>query len=837
MRAAAFGVAAFITVGCMAPSPLVAQERGTAALGSLVASLRPAPRVLVIAAHPDDEDTGLITLLARGQGADVAYLSLTRGDGGQNLIGNELGDGLGVIRSEELLAARRVDGGRQYFTRAYDFGFSKSAEETFRHWPRDEVLRDVVTTVRAFRPDVIVSVFSGTPRDGHGHHQVAGLLAREAYDLAADTVRFPRATTAGHGAWRVSKFYRSSRFNREQATLAINVGAFSPLVGRSYAEMAGESRSQHKSQGFGVLQRKGPQFTWVRREASRVNEGVAPAAERSLLDGIDTSWTGLAVACGGAQSPVFNRASSAIADVRSRFSAFDPSLMIEPLARALTATRGLSCSGAPGATVAELSRRLEEALVLAAGVAVEAESRRPTTGINDPFVSEIAVYNRGRTPIRAGLGRRAGVTVAPDSVVRWQDTAVVEVVSRPWWLARQRSGDLFAVPVPGVDDASLSRGIEHPIWAEIAGVRVPVRGADVLYRVADPVRGDISMPVAAVPAVSVLLDRGTEYVRAGEPVQREVRVRLRSGSVSMQSVVVRLAVPRGLVADSAARTVMLAAGADAEAMFSVRGIVVVGEHRLVATATAEGREYATGYQRIAYGHIRPQHLYRDAVMVLRAVDVRVPPGASIAYLTGVGDNVAPTLRQLGVLVTELDIAALGSTDLRGFTAVVVGPRAFEAHPALRRHNARLLAYARGGGTLVVQYQQMEISEPGMAPKPITVSRPAQRVTLEEAPIALCDANAQALRAPNRIGAADFDGWVQERALYMPSAFDTAYSAPLETHDPGEPENRGALLVLPYGDGTYVYTTLSFFRQLPAGVPGAARLFINLISMTKPRVGA
>src|SRR5215213_6077351 len=275
-----------------APSPLPSQERGAAALGDLVAGLGTSARVLIVGAHPDDEDTRLLAWLARGRHVETAYLSLTRGDGGQNLIGNELGEALGVIRTEELLAARRIDGARQFFTRAYDFGFSKSAEETFQHWPRDSVLGDVVTVVRAFRPHVIIAIFSGTPDDGHGHHQVSGILASEAYDVSADTVRFPVAKYGA--AWAVPKFYRSTSYrNHQGATLRYNAGEYNPVLGRSYAEIAGASRSQHKSQGFGSLERKGVVWVSVRREATRVNEGTPAERETSLFDGIDTTWARL----------------------------------------------------------------------------------------------------------------------------------------------------------------------------------------------------------------------------------------------------------------------------------------------------------------------------------------------------------------------------------------------------------------------------------------------------------------------------------------------------------------------------------------------------------------
>src|SRR5215208_1364009 len=288
-RAARRACRAAMTVALALAAPLALPGQGIARLDEAISGLSVPMRVLVIAAHPDDEDTQLITWLARGRHVETAYLSLTRGDGGQNLIGNGLGEALGVIRTEELLAARRVDGGRQYFSRAYDFGFSKTADETFQHWPRDSVLGDVITVVRAFRPHVIVAIFSGTPDDGHGHHQVSGILAREAYDVSADTVRFPVAKYGA--AWAVPKFYRSTSYrNHQDATLRYNAGEYNPVLGRSYAEIAGASRSQHKSQGFGSLERKGVVWVSVRREATRVNEGTPAERETSLFDGIDTTW-------------------------------------------------------------------------------------------------------------------------------------------------------------------------------------------------------------------------------------------------------------------------------------------------------------------------------------------------------------------------------------------------------------------------------------------------------------------------------------------------------------------------------------------------------------------
>ena len=310
-------IALSLVCSIVAPRVLVSQERGATALRALTDGLSTNVRVLVIGAHPDDEDTQLISFLSRGRRVQTAYLSLSRGDGGQNLIGNELGEALGVIRTEELLAARRIDGAEQYFTRAYDFGFSKTADEAFAHWPKDSLLRDVLTVVREFRPHVIVGVFSGTPRDGHGQHQVSGILAREAFDLADDTVKVPSALTGGRAGWRVAKFYRSARFSPDGASLRFNVGEYSPLLGLSYAEIAAQSRSQHKSQAFGSLQRKGVVMDFLRREATHVTLAGGASDERSIFEGIDTTWARVRPVRPGAVDSLTMLAAKAQAAVRA----------------------------------------------------------------------------------------------------------------------------------------------------------------------------------------------------------------------------------------------------------------------------------------------------------------------------------------------------------------------------------------------------------------------------------------------------------------------------------------------------------------------------------------
>ncbi len=840
-----------------APRGLAAQERGAIALGEAVEGLGVTARVLVIGAHPDDEDTFLITWLQRGRHVETAYLSLTRGDGGQNLIGNELGEALGVIRTEELLAARRIDGARQYFTRAFDFGFSKDTIDTYKHWQRDSILGDVVRVVRTFRPHVIVAVFSGTTRDGHGHHQVSGLLARDAYDAAADTIRF-RPSTFGP-SWTPLKFYRAARFNQTAGTIGFDVGEYSPLLGRSFGEIAGESRSQHKSQGFGALQRKGPIMAYLRREATRVNDGTEASAERTMFDGIDTSWARFRGTVTDARvRSALDSLPTAFSVVRGAFDAFSPGKVIRPLARASSligricptiATGNCFSPRESGRTELEsdlfsssrsAQGRVGEAMKLASGIAIEATVSRELAAVGGMVPIAVTVYNRGRDTVRisnggvlASRGSNTGSRVLhPGGVLRDTLLAKMDSLSQPWWLTGGRVGGMFVLSASDFPEnqrppmsavyyvADLGLDASGPIEFEVP----------VAFRVADEIKGEIQRPISGAPAISVTLDQRTQYAVANATVDREVSVHLRSATAGAREVRVSLALPKGLSADSVTRTTRLdPKDADVTIAFRVRGRLAPGEHRIDARAESNGETFASGYDLIDYDHIRRRRVYRPASIRVSAVDVRVPSTLRVAYITGVGDNVAPTLTQLGIPVTVLAASEVARAELQSFTTVVIGPRAYEAHPELRTANPHLFNFARKGGTLVVQYGQNEMVQPGMMPYPITLGRPADRVTQEDAPVTIDAADTRELLRPNRIGQADFAGWVQERSLYMPRTFDERYRSLLSISDSGEPSNRGAVLIAPLGDGLYVYTSLAFFRQLPAGVPGAARLFVNLLS--------
>jgi len=734
----------------------------------LVEHVGPEPmRVLWIAAHPDDEDTNLISWLARGRNVETAYLSLTRGDGGQNLIGNELGEALGVIRTEELLAARRIDGAHQYFGRGYDFGFSKTANETRKHWPQDSLLQDAITVIRAFRPHIVATTFSGTPRDGHGQHQISAIVARDAYNLAADTVRFP---VDRFGApWTPLKFYRLAFFSPQERTLAINVGEYIPSLGVSLQEIAANSRSQHKSQGFGTSIRKGVVWDYLTREDSRV---PAPPAkeETTIFAGIDT--VGKAI----------------VRDARTN-----------PPERPLP-------------------------------IEFEAVADRQTLALGDSARINLAIFNRGRTPIQIPAIRIDGKprTVLPDSAYRWTQWYVGREISQPWWLATPRNGDMFAPKISGIsEDARELRGGAH-ILASSSATGPVMLNTPIVFHYVDRVRGDVQRPLIVAPGVSITLDQATAIARANGPFNQPLKATLRSAFSDSTPVTITLSLPRGLSADSLSRTVVMAPGATRTLAFKVRGTLPRGSYEIVATATAKGKSYRTGYVPIEYAHINPQRIYRPSTLTINASDVILPAKLNVAYVPGVGDNVAPVLQQLGVPLTPVDADDLPQTDLSRFTAIVVGPRAYQASQTLQANNDYLLAYVRNGGRLVVQYGQGEMQRPGIMPYPITLKQPAERVTEETAPVTFTDPQSPLLNAPNKITQDDFNGWVQERASYMPSTFDTHYRTMLAMNDPGEQPNRAAILAAPYGRGTYIYVPLALFRQLPAGVTGGARIFANLL---------
>ena len=779
-------------------------------------------RVLMIGAHPDDEDTELLTVLVRGMGAEAAYLSLNRGEGGQNLIGAELGEALGLVRTEELLAARRLDGARQYFTRAYDFGFSKTLDETWRHWPRDTVLKDVVRVIRRFRPQIVVSVFSGTPRDGHGQHQAAGWAAREAFAAAGDSTRFPElAREEGLAPWAPLKLYRSTRFDTAATTVTLQGGAVDRSAGLSFHQIAMAGRSLHRSQDMGRLQTLGPSPVRLALLDDRTGKG-----SDGLFSGVDT--------LAGASAPPPPPADAS------------PAVLLSLRARSAQA----------GASPDELAH-LDRAIAAASGVVCDARSDDDRVVAGQRITVTLECWNTGTEPraVTASLSASKGFTLeAPTPVTL--ELAPGALASRPF-VATVAGNAPLTVPYfhlrPSGPDYYDWSAAPSPVRGEpfgpaelsgtflIEGVAAVQR--EVTLRVNDQARGEIRRPVTVVPRVDVAIDPETDVWPSSDRRPRRFTVTLTHGARDTTTGTVTLEVPAGWPSVRP-QSFRLAREDERETFsFEVRPPAAMQAATAAVRAVARdaaGRRYDTGLVTVDYPHIRPRSYARPSVAVVRVAQLALPPLARIGYVRGAADRVPEALRSVGLPVTVLDAATLERGDLGRYDAIVIGPRAYETDSALVEANARLLDYARRGGRVLVQYQQQRYFEGGFAPYPLTVGGPPaapgllpvshDRVTEETAPVRMLAPADPAMRTPNRLSEADWQGWVQERGLYFARSWDRAYRPLLETHDPGEGPLEGGLLVAKVGQGTYVYTGLSFFRQLPAGVPGAFRLFANLLAL-------
>ena len=794
---------------------------GVAALAQTLAQLGANKRVLVIGAHPDDEDTQLLVLLSRGMGAQAAYLSLTRGEGGQNLIGPELGPELGIIRTEELLAARELDGARQYFTRAYDFGFSKSADETFRFWPRDSVLQDVLDVIRQFRPQIVVALFSGTPRDGHGQHQVSGLLARQAFDLLRDSAGGP------------VKLYRSTRSDTAATTVALQAGTLDPVLGQSYFQVAMASRSRHRSQDMGQLQRAGP-------STARLGLVAANTAGAGLFAGVDTT-----VRAGAGYR-------AAIDSARRALNPWKPAAVLPYLTRAARLL---------GSGDTEQQALLQRAIAIAGGVAIDGTVDDGIVVEGQRLQVEISVWNAGDTAVQldsieirtAGAGwlveRLDPVTgsVAPGAVAtrRFVVTVARDAErTQPYFLRRPRVSNGGLYDWSGIPATTRGQPFEPPpiearVRLTIAGTAVTVT-REVVYRYRDQAIGEIRRPIFVTQAFDVALapEELLWPVDGGrnEPRQFTVTVTSRSRDASGAARAVVTA-PSGWPPVPAESLRFTREDETKSLTVALAPPVSLTPGRYAVRAAAQGaaRRSDGGLVIIDYPHIRPRALARPSGSQIRAARITLPALSRVGYVRGAADRVPEALLPAGVPLELLDAAALAHADLSRYDAIVIGSRAYETDPALVANNGRLLDYARGGGLVIVQYQQYPFITGGFAPYPLRIGRPHDRVTDEAAPVTALDPAHPVFNYPNAIGPDDWRGWVQERGLYFARDWDATYTPLLETHDPGGTELKGGLLVAPLGRGTYVYTGLSFFRQLSAGVPGAYRLFANLLGLRRTNV--
>ncbi len=864
-RLVAMALLAAAALGAAHPERAPAQEPGrseydgAAALGLSLRRAGTVKRVLMIGAHPDDEDTQALTYWSLREGADVAYLSLTRGEGGQNGIGTELHEALGLLRTEELLSARRVEGAAQLFSRAFDFGYSKSAEETFRHWPREEVLSDVVAAIRRFRPDVVVAVFSGTPRDGHGQHQVSGMLAREAFAAAGDGTRFPEQLRAGLRPHRAAKLYVAQRSNPQGATASLPVGELDPLVGRSYFQLSMASRSRHRSQDMGRPETAGPRSAYLRR--------ILPASDRpeaSIWEGIDTTLAGRADTGTRGNPPGYQALAAydrEIAAARAAANALDPDRVVEPLARALRALDSAAAEWAradpsrvaPEAPFHALAERADAqaALARAARLVLDATAARPRLVPGDTVTVTVSLWNGGTRAVRVGA-------LEPRLPAGWSAEALdpmpaelaagalatrrfrVRVPagaapSEAYFLRAPRQGDLYR----WTGDVELDgRPFEPAAVRASASVTVAGAGvdlsADATFAELDLRQGELRRPVLVVPAVSVrALPAATVLpLRQGRAVA-PLRWRVRLSAARPVAGTLRVAVPAGWRADPSSLPLRFAAaGESREVDVTVVPTDVTAEGTFEVSAAFEaedGRTYDRGLEVVDYPHVRARPLYHAARTRVVAADLRVP-AVRVAYVTGAGEEGPSVLAPLGITPDLLDEKALASGDLSRYDVIVAGSRAYEVRPDLAAHNDRLLEYVRNGGTMIVLYNKYELVEGRFTPYPLTMARPHGRVADETAPVRVLVPDHPVFTAPNRIAARDWEGWVQERGLYFAQTWDPAYTPLLETGDPGSAPLRGGLLVAKHGRGTYVYTGLAFFRQLPEGHPGAYRLFANLLAL-------
>lgn len=857
---------------CALPAPALGQSMegtGMVPTGLLLRQLDGVKRVLMIGAHPDDEDTSFLTAIARGWGAETAYLSVTRGDGGQNLIGPELWEGLGVIRTGELEAARSLDGGRQFFTRAFDFGYSKSSEEALRFWERDEVLEDVVWVVRSFRPHVIVSVWRGTPQDGHGHHQASGILAREAFAAAGDPSRYPDQLARGVEAWEPAKLYQTNRrrggagaASQDNAgEVLVEIGDYDPLLGRSHLQLAMESRSQHRSQDMGSGQPLGPS-----RSSTLFVESHVGGEGSELFSGIDTTMAGIVAGLpdgvAGAARPHLDAYLRDVRSARDRFG-LDLAGVAESLASALA---HLQMADEAAGTAADIEFRVAldtkvdrttRALMAASGVVVDVRADDDLIVPGQDVTVRMQVWNGGSSPIHgvatqldlpvgwtANLASADGAgpdgSLGPGTMGVFEYTVAVPAdadASRLYFLGAERQGAMFQWP----EDSSLWGLPRDPSpvqgWLRYAtgsGTDVEVE-RPWRYVGVDQARGQFTKPVLVVPALSATVSPAGQVWPQADRAPRTLSVTVRSESPESQSGRVRLTTPPGWRATPSVQDFELGApGSERNVAFSIspEGAAASGNHSFeVSVERADGTVFNESVSVIDYEHIERTVLLTPASAEVTVIPVQVAEGLRVGYIMGTGDDGANAIRALGADVTLLDEAQVRDGAFSDYDVLVLGVRAYEARPDVRAVNDQILDFARDGGTVINQYNQYQFSNGEFAPHSLTIGRPAPRVSDETAAITMLEPDAPVFTTPNRITQDDFEGWVQERGLYFASEWGDAFVPLLELNDPGEDPRHGSLLVSQVGDGVYAYVALSFFRQWSGRVPGAYRLFANLISLS------
>ena len=803
---------------------MMPKEMNAAEIELAMQKLNVLGRVLYLAAHPDDENTNLMALWANGSLYDAAYLSVTRGDGGQNLIGPELRERLGVIRTYELLAARQIDHGQQFFTRAIDFGFSKSADETLRIWDREKILADIVWIIRKFRPDIIATRFSPEDTLTHGHHTASAILAQEAFRATADPKRFPEQLSfvkvwqPKRLVWNTSPFFFQNRNQPFDATglTTLDAGGFNPLLGKAFTEIAAASLSMHKSQGVGSPPRRG-----ARKEYFRLLAGEPMT--RGLFLGVDTTWKRVAN-------------SGAIADkVQQLIATFAPADPAASVAKLLDLRQTLAQSKDEWAG----AKRAEVESLIAACAALHIESSTAIAAVSpgQKLPIKLEAINRSAVPVKlisvrtplSGEMVRMDSSLARDEFITkdLEPTIPPDVpFSQPYWLRKPATLGTFTV-----DDQQLIGLAENPppfpleVTLEIAGQELRY-SIDTRFRRVDPIVGEVHESVVIAPPVFANLPNAAFVF--GDEKAKSVSVRLSSltGAVNGQ---VRLDVPNGWRVTPTSMAVDLKSADDQTAAeFTVTPPSTANEGAVRAIVRTDGREFSFGREQIAYPHIGVHTLMPPAEARMVRADIR-KRGELIGYIPGAGDEIPQCLEQIRYQVKLLEPLAVTAENLSRFDAVVLGIRAYNTQDRIADLQQQLLAYVQAGGVVIAQYNTTaELKTKEIGPYPLEISR--DRVTDENADVRILAPEHAVMNTPNKINAEDFKGWVQERGLYFPDKWDPHWTPILSCNDPGERPHDGGLLIAKFGKGYFVYTGYSWFRQLPAGVPGAYRLFANLVSL-------
>ena len=792
--------------------------------------------VLYIAAHPDDENTRLITYYSRDRLYRTGYLSITRGDGGQNLIGDEQGVELGLIRTQELLAARRLDGGEQFFTRAFDFGYSKTPEETFNKWDKDKILADVVWVIRSFQPDVIITRFPTTGEGGHGHHTASAILANEAFAIAADPNRYPEQLKWVK-PWQAKRiFWNGFNFGNAsipEGSITVDAGGYNPVLGKSYGEIAGESRSQHKSQGFGATRSRG-EF----REYLRLTGGK-PAVNEAFED-VNTSWM---------RVPGGDKIEKQVQAIIASFDFTQPQLSVPALVKLYKSLEQMPA----GYWRDKKLKEVQELVEAASGLWIESFTSIPHAVQGDSLRINFVLNNRLGLPVTLknieGLAQHfpaSNFITGKDTVLHRNQnyvTAVTVMVSnqptQPYWLEEKMNTGYFNVNRQElIGQPDIQPGLEVVFTIRISGedfvFRKPVR-----HKYTDPVKGELYQPLTVIPSASlvtspeVLVFRKNQQVKSPVMIQVNANKKIKGESEShvrsMQYDLTKKEEAFNLD-KGGARTYSFEL--DSREMKQVEKDYLYG-----SVHYGEGKEMESAYlamQTISYDHIPTiRYFFADAVTLLN-IDLKTQ-GKRIGYITGAGDKVPEALEQMGYEVIPLGEKELLRNNLEQYDAIISGVRAYNTNEWLNRYHDKLMRYVEQGGNLIVQYNTSSNIGPVRAkigPYPFNISR--SRITDEQAEVRFINPGHQVLHFPNELGTKDFEGWVQERSIYHAAGYDSNFQPIFSMNDPGEKPEEGSLVIAKHGKGYFTYTGLVFFRQLPAAVPGAYRLLANLIALNQKK---